>query len=115
MSLKVVADPEPVLDPTVPGRDLGMAMALRGLGLIALAAGVESCTDSGQANAGTGGGNLVLVTTTNPHGLDPGDHVVLAGTAYDGDREVEPVGVAAFLLLNVAFTAPSFGGTWSPA
>jgi hypothetical protein len=110
------ADPKPVLDPTDPDLARKVAAALAAGGHLALAAAVVSCTDSGVPNGGAGGGNLVLVTTANAHGLSPGDPVVLAGTAYDGPREVaDVVNVAAFYLLDTPFAAPSVGGTWSPA
>lgn len=74
---------------------------------------IQDCTDSGSPNAGDGGGNLVLVTCIQRHGLNPGDTVTLGGTPYDGDHEIEPASDVAFYLLNTPYTCDSTGGEWN--
>lgn len=105
------------IDPTNPRATLQLAAFARSLGADVRAA-VVSCDDAGVPNGGEGGGTMVLVTTLNPHGLNPGDAVVLSGCGpYDGRREVETSGLenpCEFYVLDTPFAGAAGGGWWSP-
>lgn len=79
--------------------------------------GSGSVTTAGSSIvSATNSGGLVLITTTNPHGMTgSGADITVSGTGlYNGHWSVTVVDATSFTLDASTYSAATTGGSWHP-